>query len=60
MNGVCHASPPKVAYYKPDAEMQQRFCKNELDMKSCPRLHEYEDYLEALGKKTGLKRTKRK
>lgn len=54
MTGVCMATPPNVTIYRPDEDMQERFCKNELEMKSCPRLHEYEDYLKALSQKTKI------
>jgi len=56
-NGICGASPPKVgSSYRPDEETLKAYCKNDPDMKACPRLHQYEDYLEASRTKPKLKR----
>lgn len=47
-NGICGASPPNVgASFRPDEATVKAYCKNEIDMKACPRVHQYEDYLEA-------------
>ena len=47
-NGLCGASPKGMSIsYRPDEETVKAYCKNELEMKACPRLHQYEDYLEA-------------
>lgn len=47
-NGICGASPPNVGYsFRPDEETLKAYCKKDPDMKACPRVHQYEDYLEA-------------
>ena len=56
---ICNATTlpiDRLSAYYPDADMQAKFCKNELEMKSCPRLQIFEDYLKALQKP----KTKRK
>jgi len=48
LNGICQASPPNVGQvYRPDAQTRKDYCENDLDMKACPRLHQYLDFLEA-------------
>jgi len=45
-NGLCGASPVDKSY-RPDEATVKAYCKNEIDMKACPRVHQYEAYLEA-------------
>jgi hypothetical protein len=58
-NGICGASPPNVGMvYRPDAETLKAYCQNDVDMKACPRVHMYEDYLEASCTKPKSEKTK--
>jgi len=46
------AHPPTVTTkYRPDEETLKKYCKNIDDMKACPRILIYENYLKALGQK---------
>lgn len=49
----CHAQPfvsMKLDFFKPSEDDKKSFCLNPTEFESCPRLHQYLEFLEKSGK----------